>query len=462
MYGEARNNLSRSLEVIETERPSADVQLASITRFVTPRRALLAMMLLQLLWLAVIWLTGAATAVHKLPPLILYTFFTGLLVALMPARLRERLERTVDYLSQREKVALLLLSSLLLIGGTFYAAQQRLWPFDEEASYEAAVIVAQTGIPGLLDNYQNWGWLATQHPPLAPVVYGQFVNLLGEHLLIARLVSLFFSLGTGLLTYFIGTELYGKKTGLIAAWFLFTFPLFMRLSATAMVEPMLTFFFALTLYLVLLWVHRRWWPYLLAMGVAVGVGLVTKYTMVFVAPIVLGFILLRGSRRQIIQSLMVLTVAALLFGTIWVLVASRINVLQIQLETIGHYAGLVLTNRYGRNLLFETITNRLPSALGVYNLPLIVLGGLLLVRRRSRVDWMILLWVTAVWLPLFLTLPDHRYFMVSFPAVAILIAASFQLIPKLLDRALLLAILYCAGSLYLFVDWSRAAQLFIN
>ncbi|NJN53538.1 MAG: hypothetical protein HC804_01565 [Anaerolineae bacterium] len=82
--------------------------------------------------------------------------------------------------------------------------------------------------------------------------------------------------------------------------------------------------------------------------------------------------------------------------------------------------------------------------------------------RRHRADGMILLWITAVWLPLFFTLPDHRYFLSSFPALAIIMAANTQTIPKSIDRSLLLAFLYCAGALYLFVDWSRAAQLFIQ
>ncbi len=447
----------------EGVRQSADARLTSMSQAATPRRLLLVMMALQLVWLAIIWLTGAGgTAVYKLPPLVLYTLATGLLVAFMPTRLSGWWQRSVDQLIQHEKAALLLLGGVLVAAGTVYASQQRLWPFDEEASYEAAVTVARHGIPGLLANYRNWGWLATQHPPLAPIIYGQFLRFFGETLLVARLVSLLFSLATGLLTYLMGTALYDKKTGVVAAWFLFTFPLVTRLGTTAMVEPMLAFFFTLTLYLTLLWLRRGSWPYLLGVGLACGLGLITKYTMVFVGPIVLGFILWKGTRRQIGQSVAVLALAAVLFGVVWVLTASRINVLQKQWQTLGHYAGLVLTNSYGRALLFETITNRLPSALGVYNTPLIMLGSWLLLWRRRQADWLILLWLTAVWLPLFLTLPDHRYFMSSFPAVAILVAASFQVVPEALDRALLLALLYSAGALYLFVDWSRAAQLFIN
>lgn len=442
--------------------PAVEALLNARLRWLTPRRLLLSMIALQMVWLAIIWYTGAATAAYKLLPLMLYTAVTGLLITFMPQRAEMSLQRLLRHLSLHEKQALLLLAALLLVGGGYYASQQRLWPFDEEASYEAAVTVARHGIPGLLASYENWDWLANQHPPLAPILYGQFVRLLGERLFIARFVSLLCALATGLFTYLVGTELYDKKTGLLAACFLFTFPLLMRLSTAAMVESLLTFFFTLTLYLGLLWARRHTWPYLLALSLTVGLGLLTKYTMLFVLPILLGVVVWHGSRRQIAQLSLMLVLVCLSFGATWLLAASRIDVLQTQWETVGHYAGLVLTNTYGRDLLFETLTNRLPSALGLYNLPLIALGALLLLWRRSRADGLILLWVTAVWLPLLLTLPDHRYFMSSFPAVAILIAAGSTLTPQTRARTLLLASLYAGGALYLFIDWARAAQIFLQ
>lgn len=432
------------------------------SRRATPRVVLLAMIALQLLWLLGIWVTGAATAVYKLLPLTLYSTLAGLALFFMPTRLQARLHRGINWLLDHEKHGLTAGGVLLLLAGGYYAGQQRLWPFDEEAIYEAAATVARQGIAGLFANYQRWDWLANQHPPLAPILVGQVLRLVGDDLLVARLVSLLFSLGTGLVTYRLGARLYDKKTGLIAAFFLFTFPLVMRLSATAMVEPALTFFFTFTLYLVLQWIDHRRWRHLGAVGLVVGIGLLTKYTMVFVLPVAVGFILIRGSRRQAGQLLLVTAVVGAIAAFVWVLAASHMAVLQNQWESVQLYAGMVLTNGYGRRLLFETATNRLPSALGVYNLPLIALGALLLGTRRLQSDWLILLWITAVWLPLTLTLPDHRYFMSSFPAIALLIAAGLRWLPPLRDRTLLLSALYCLGALYLFVDWSRAAQLFVE
>ena len=132
----------------------------------------------------------------------------------------------------------------------------------------------------------------------------------------------------------------------------------------------------------------------------------------------------------------------------------------VQIETLWSYALLVTTNEYGRNVLFETITNRLPTSLGVYNMPIIAYGLLTMMRRRQANDWYILIWNVLVWVPLLLTLPDYRYFMLTFLTIAIAAAEGLHM-PLLRNKFIFLSLCYCVGSLYLFVDWSRAAWLFL-
>jgi hypothetical protein len=189
--------------------------------------------------------------------------------------------------------------------------------------------------------------------------------------------------------------------------------------------------------------------------------------MVFVLPLVFGIITVQGSFQQAVRYLGVMAVigAVLLAG--WLLFANQLDILERQFATIWEYAGLVLTNEYGRRVLFETVTNRLPSGLGVYNLPFLALGGLFAISRRRAVDWVILFWILSVWLPLSLTLPDHRYFLPSFPAVALLAALGLRHvsagnISHGTARGLLLALLLAASTLYLYVDWVRAAELFVR
>ena len=179
------------VEVFRSPQPLPAKWVTAVQKVATTRTILLAMMILQLLWLAGIWLTGAAAAAYKLMPLAVYTLLAGTAVLFLPQRLAQKLHQAAAYLIDHPRNALILLGGVLIVAGGYYAAQQRLWPFDEEASYEAALTVAETGLAGLLENYKNWDWLANQHPPLAPIFFGQVLRLFGQSLTTARLVSVF-------------------------------------------------------------------------------------------------------------------------------------------------------------------------------------------------------------------------------------------------------------------------------
>lgn len=431
-------------------------------RWLSVGSILAAMTLLELGWLAVIWLTGATEATYKLPTMLLLTLFLGTAVYLLPDRYFAWLPLDEAKIARSETrfllLAGLLIGSLLLV----FAAQQRIWAFDEEGNLIAATTVAKNGIQSLFENYDRRPWLGKQHPPLIPIIYGLSMKLLGTSQLAGRAVTAVFALGNGWLTYLIGRRLFNRQTALMGALLLFSFPLVFRLGAAAMVETALSFFFALTVLFTLRLAERPSVGHLLLVGLAIGAGLLSKYTMVFALPLAFGIIAIFRSLKQALSyfGLMALVGAALL--AVWLLMANQLNVLQQQLATIWEYAGLVLTNEYGRRVLFETVTNRLPSALGVYNLPLLALGGIFVANRRRPADWILLLWIFSVWLPLTLTLPDHRYFLPSFPAVALVTALGLQQIPKAAARGLLLSFLLAASTLYLYVDWVRSAELFVK
>jgi hypothetical protein len=132
-------------------------------------------------------------------------------------------------------------------------------------------------------------------------------------------------------------------------------------------------------------------------------------------------------------------------------------VLATQRDTITSYSAFVMTATSGRWWLLGSLLFRVPSGLGTYNLPLLLLGGWQLLRRRSPADRCVLLWITAVFLPLILTLPGPRYFLPAFPALTIAMACGLERISEAAERAVLLALLYGGGALYLFVDWTQAA-----
>lgn len=429
-------------------------------RWITTGRIFLLMMVLQLAWLAAIWVAGAANKPIKLLHMAIYTFVFGVTAVFMErVGWATTLERRVNW-SQRQ--SMLVLAAILLLGGAYYTTNQRMWNFDEEGNYAAAELVAEEGPAALFSDYEERGWLGKQHPPLGPLAYGAVLRVFGTELAIARALSLAFMIGTGWLTYLIGRTLYDGRTGLLAAWVLFTFPLFFRQGTAAVVEIPLTFFFALTVYLTLTAGKRPSLWRIVTIGVAIALGLLFKYTMVFVLPVVASYLFLQVGWRQTLRYLLGLLGIGGLLLMGWLLFAAQSDVLQRQVSTIWTYLTMVTTNPYGRKLLFETVTTRLPTAFGVYNLPILGLSAVAILMVRRREDWPVLLWIGLVWLPLLLTLPEHRYFLMTFPAVALLMGRGIQRLPVNDIKVLALAVVYCIGSLYLFVDWFRVSWLFIK
>jgi len=100
---------------------------------------------------------------------------------------------------------------------------------------------------------------------------------------------------------------------------------------------------------------------------------------------------------------------------------------------------------------------RLPSGIGVANLPILYLGMWQMLHRRQWSDYFLGTWILAVAFPLLLTLPGPRYFFPVFPALAIVMAYGLRQIEGDGERVLLLALLFTSASLYLFVDWHHAA-----
>ena len=191
---------------------------------------------LQTVWLLVIWISGAASNAHKLPWLIPFTIVSGIVIIRLPDLSQGQMVQSFTRFLSQDRNMWLLIVTFVLITGCMYAAEQQIWGFDEEGSYAAAELVASEGVSALFQNYADMGWLGNQHPPLSPILYGLALKVFGVGLFQARLLSLFFMIGTGFLTYLIGRELYSSQTGLLAVFVLFTFPLFFRFGTAAMVE----------------------------------------------------------------------------------------------------------------------------------------------------------------------------------------------------------------------------------
>ena len=437
----------------------------SIVERLTKTPVLLASMaLLQVLWLAAIWLTGAAAQGEqwKLLSLAIYTVVAGVAVAFFPTAWASRFEQLKNSLVQNERRLVLILSVSVLVVAAFFAAYQRVLT-DESHLLRAARVVAGQGLAPFFANYSQIQWLGRQHPPLAPLAFGLAMSLLGTNLFVLRLVALLLTVATVIVTYFLGAELYDRETGWLAALFLLSFPYFLRMGSAVLTDVPVTLFFTLGLYLTQRLLRRPTFPLAVAAGITIVAGLLTKYTMVLVYPIIAGWVVIYSSARRLKAYLAMLALVSFGMLALWLALAYSGGILAAQSKTLIAYAGVATSPHGGMRWALEMLSTRLPSALGVYNFPLILLGGSCLLKTRSKADWLILVWVGVVFVTVALTLPDARYFMPAFPALGIALARAgvkrFYAAP---GRVVTLALLYCGGALYLFVDWFRAGYIFIQ
>jgi 4-amino-4-deoxy-L-arabinose transferase-like glycosyltransferase len=152
------------------------------------------------------------------------------------------------------------------------------------------VIGLHTSVVDLFfDEAQYWAWsrdLAFGYfskPPLLAWIIAASDQLCGSGEPCLRLASPLFYLGTSLLVYAIADELYGKET---AFWSALSFALLTGVSFSTRIistDVPLLFFWALALFAYLKLLAGPDWRWALVLGVALGVGLLAKYAMIYFA-----------------------------------------------------------------------------------------------------------------------------------------------------------------------------------
>ena len=470
-------------------KPLITLQSVSM-QFLMNRALILTMAALQLFWLVMIAVTGASTKYTTILIVGIFSVTATLLILFLPARAIQRINHQKDWLFRSDKRTLLFLCASALLIGVLYASIQTQWT-DEQSGLKAANIIATEGLVSAYTALGRVGWWGQQHPPLFPIIFSLTLKLPGPDLFYMRLVSVFFLAGTLMVTYFLGRELYSREIGFLAAIVLLSFPLVIRLSAAAMMDIPLAFFFSLALLLLLRLSRAPSYWLASGIGIVIGLGLLTKYIMILVFLILFLYFVFFTSFKKITSYLFVVAVVSMSMFAIWLLYANHIGILSRQFDKILNFVGgyhvirdwgestqETPANQQAGNeeqsvdprdlmqngifrLGLETFFTRLPSSLGVYHAPLILFGLLYLLKRRNSIDLMLLLWVGGISLALFLTLPDHRYFLPIFPAIAIAIARVLLRFPDYAERALLLSLLLGMSNLYLFANWFRESHLFL-
>ena len=140
------------------------------------------------------------------------------------------------------------------------------------------------------DEAYYWDWsrhLALGYyskPPLVAWVIALFTRLGGDHPFFVRAGAVFFSLGSSLVLFYLGKALFNTKTGFWASILANATPGFALGSVIMTIDPPLMFFWGLTI-LLLHWAlteeKRVYWY---VAGVSLGLGLLSKYTIVALIP----------------------------------------------------------------------------------------------------------------------------------------------------------------------------------
>ena len=228
----------------------------------------------------------------------------------------------------------------------------------------------------------------------------------------------------------LASNMYGSKAGLLSAVLLGVMPGYFWLARMALLETMLLFFITLALFFFWRWLQVKQDKYVLFTGLAVGLGVLTKYQAVVAGLIILVSILflVRGQLKQAFSRFVLMVVTAVLVVVPWIVAvyevyASKLLYQWLYALQVGNPGKLVYSDRYPASIFYlidvvwpyDTFH---PISITLYG---VALAGLVfLIWRRSKADKYTLIWFASVFV--FFTLitnKEWRYVLPLFPTLAI-------------------------------------------
>ncbi len=207
-----------------------------------------------------------------------------------------------------------------------------------------------------------------------------------------RIMIAIFSLAAVLLTYRIARRLFDRPTGLIAAAFLALSPLYILYSKLIRPDMQVSFLVLLVFWFCLNILQRgNWLNYSLA-GFLTGLGTVSKYPAVMIAPTIVIAHVLRGARQYIHLQKLLLSGAASILGA---LIASPFLFLDLDqtLSDVSYEARSTHLSATGAGLLPNVgwyVSGPLVDALSTVGLVLAAVGIVQCIASKQRERWLLL------------------------------------------------------------------------
>jgi len=328
------------------------------------------------------------------------------------------------------------IAAFLLAGATIGAAAfLRLWHIDEVGfNSDEAVYSGQAGSLADLPRFEEFFAIFRAHPLLF-----QAILSLGFRLDIGgpfeRITAAVFGLATIYLSYRLGSLLYDRRAGLIAAIFMALMPYHVVASRQVLLDVPMAFFATLALYLLARFALTSRAAWLYAAAAALGLAVLSKETAIILLAAVYAFFVLSPEIRVRARQLLLaggVTAAVVAVFPVALLIAGRT-------ETGGNYLAWQLFRRANHDLFFYPLT--IPLAIGPALVILAAVGLWVLRRERSWRETLLLAWVAAP-LTFFELYPikGFQYLLLIAPPVALLAARAlafwpFDLLPPRLRRA---------------------------
>jgi len=225
------------------------------------------------------------------------------------------------------------------------------------------------------------------HPLLFQTLQSLEYRIFGVSPLGGRLLAVAFGMATVWLTYAIGTRLYGRRVGVLAALLIGLMPYTVVVDRQILLDGPMTFFTGLALYLLIRFVQTDRTTWLYGAAGALGLATLTKETAILLlAGAYAFFALTRKARVRPKQVLIAMAVYALtvLPYPISLMLAGRSS-------TGGSFLTWQLLRRANHPWSFYATT--VPPALGLGVVAVVVLGLLVMHRSLSWSEHLLLSWM---------------------------------------------------------------------
>lgn len=205
----------------------------------------------------------------------------------------------------------------------------------------------------------------------------------------ARFVSAIFSLATCILVFFLGREMYGKWTGILAALFISINGYAIAVGRVALLDSTMTFFFTLSMFLLYKWIETEQskWAYLLA--AFSGIAILAKVPAFVIIPIALLTIL--ACRKYRLLSIQTMTRSSLILAVS--LIPAFIQ-LYLNVDMVISF----FTESFSRLISVPPTfyLDKMVSYSGILFVAATVVGVIISLIYRKKADLQCLIWLTIV------------------------------------------------------------------